>query len=67
MKSKNQNPQLYLEKTTISKLDKWAAVQNQDPIMNTITGTNNTGSLINCGDTYTSCGLYFCDTTYLTI
>ena len=65
MKPNDQKSKLRLVKTTISKLDERAL---QD-----ILGGNQQAapakdlSIMNCGTTDTSCGLYYCDTSYLTL
>lgn len=64
MKPNDQKSKLHLVKTTISKLDE-RALQH-------ILGGNQPKapakdlSIFDCG-TNTSCGLYYCDTTYLTL
>ena len=65
MKPNDQKSKLHLVKTTISKLDE-RALQH-------ILGGNQQGapakdlSVFNCNNTETSCGLYYCDSTYLTL
>jgi len=66
MKPNDQKSRLQLVKTTISKLDERA-------LQDILGGGNQkllpTGdlSVVNCDTTNTSCGLYYCDTTYITV
>ena len=66
MKPNDQQSRLQLVKTTISKLDERA-------LQDILGGGNQNAaptkdlSFFNCDDTNTSCGLYYCDTTYITI
>ena len=65
MKPNDQKSKLRLVKTTISKLDERA-------LQDILGGNQQVApakdlSIFNCGTTDTSCGLYYCDTSYLTL